>query len=149
VVILKNFGANTFVADQTSLLNSETGMEMSDRDAILERAGDVGRLISQTPEYAYLSAAMREIEGDEEAKGRLDAIRDLQERLFGFLEREEEPPVELRDDLARLSEEMQTSSRYQSLISAQANFDKLVEKVNQAIGEGIKAGEKSRIILPS
>ena len=149
MVILNNFGANTFVADQTSLLNSETGMEMSDRDAILERAGDVGRLISQTPEYAYLSAAMREIEGDEEAKGRLDAIRDLQERLFGFLEREEEPPVELRDDLARLSEEMQTSSRYQSLISAQANFDKLMEKVNQSIAEGVKAGEQSRIILPS
>lgn len=137
------------MVDQTSLLNSETGMEMSERDSILERAGEVGRLISQTPEYAYLSAAMREIEGDQEAKGRLDAIRELQEKLFGFLEREEEAPVDLRDDLARLSEEMQTSSRYQSLISAQANFDKLVEKVNQSIGEGIKAGEKSRIILPS
>jgi cell fate (sporulation/competence/biofilm development) regulator YlbF (YheA/YmcA/DUF963 family) len=124
-------------------------MEMSDRDRILERAGDVGRLISQTPEYAYLRAAMREIDGDEEAKGRLDAIRELQEKLFGFLEKEEEPPEDLRDDLARLSEEMQASSRYQSLIAAQANFDKLVEKVNEAIAAGVKAGEQSRIILPS
>jgi cell fate (sporulation/competence/biofilm development) regulator YlbF (YheA/YmcA/DUF963 family) len=97
----------------------------------MERAADVGRLISQTPEYAYLRAAMREIDADEEAKGRLDSIRELQEKLFGFLEKEEE------------------STRYQSLIAAQANFDKLVEKVNQSIAEGVKAGEQSRIILPS
>ena len=44
---------------------------------------------------------------------------------------------------------MQTSTRYQALISAQANFDKLVEKVNLAIAEGVKAGEQSRIILPT
>jgi hypothetical protein len=44
---------------------------------------------------------------------------------------------------------MQASSRYQSLISAQANFDRLMEKVNQAIARGLKEGEKSRIILPS
>jgi cell fate (sporulation/competence/biofilm development) regulator YlbF (YheA/YmcA/DUF963 family) len=124
-------------------------MESSDRDRIMERAADVGRLISQTPEYAYLRAAMREIDADEEAKGRLDSIRELQEKLFGFLEKEEEPPEDLRDDLARLSEEMQASTRYQSLIAAQANFDKLVEKVNQSIAEGVKAGEQSRIILPS
>jgi len=115
----------------------------------MERAADVGRLISQTPEYAYLRAAMREIDADEEAKGRLDSIRELQEKLFGFLEKEEEPPEDLRDDLARLSEEMQASTRYQSLIAAQANFDKLVEKVNQSIAEGVKAGEQSRIIIPS
>ncbi len=38
--------------------------------------------------------------------------------------------------------------RYQSLISAQANFDKLMDKVNQSIGSGVKEGEQSRIILP-
>ncbi len=114
-------------------------MEASDRDRIFERAGDVGRLLSQAPEYGYLRAAMRDIDGDEEAKGQLDRIRELQEKLIGFLER----------DLGTRSEEMQASSRYQSLISAQANFDRLMEKVNQAIARGLKEGEKSRIILPS
>lgn len=128
---------------------SENVMDVSDRDRIFERAAEVGRLISQTPEYAYLRAAMREIDGDEEARKRLDGIRELQEKLIGFLEREEEPPEDLREDLGKLSEEMQTSVRYQSLISAQANFDKLMEKVNQSIAEGVKSGEKSRIILPS
>jgi cell fate (sporulation/competence/biofilm development) regulator YlbF (YheA/YmcA/DUF963 family) len=124
-------------------------MDVADRDRIMEKATEVGRMISQTAEYAYLRSAMRDIEGDEEAKGRLDSIRELQEKLYGFLEKEEEPPADLRDDLARISEEMQTSARYQALISAQANFDKLVEKVNLAIAEGVKAGEGSRIILPT
>ena len=124
-------------------------MDMSDRDGIFQRAAEVGRLISQTPEYAYLRSAIREIDGDEEAKARLDGIRALQEKLIGFLEREEEPPEDLRAELGSLSEEMQTTTRYQALISAQANFDKLMEKVNQSIGEGVKAGEQSRIILPS
>jgi cell fate (sporulation/competence/biofilm development) regulator YlbF (YheA/YmcA/DUF963 family) len=92
---------------------------------------------------------MRDIDGDEEAKGQLDRIRELQEKLIGFLERDEEPPEELRQELGTRSEEMQASSRYQSLISAQANFDRLMEKVNQAIARGLKEGEKSRIILPS
>ena len=122
---------------------------MSEREAIFERASEVGRLISQTPEYAYLRSAMREIDGDEEARARLDSIRDIQEKVIGFLEREEEPPEELRADLGRLSEEMQTSTRYQALISAQANFDKLMEKVNLSIAQGVKTGEQSRIILPS
>ncbi len=124
-------------------------MDAADRERIMEKATEVGRMISQTAEYAYLRSAMRDIEGDEEAKERLDSIRELQEKLYGFLEKEEEPPADLRDDLSRLSEEMQTSTRYQALISAQANFDKLVEKVNMAIAEGVKAGEQSRIILPT
>jgi cell fate (sporulation/competence/biofilm development) regulator YlbF (YheA/YmcA/DUF963 family) len=124
-------------------------MDMSDRDRILERAVEVGRLISQTPEYAYLRSAMRDIDADEEAKARLDSIREIQERVIGFLEREEEPPEDLRAELGRISEEMQTSTRYQALISAQANFDKLMERVNQSIAQGVKTGEQSRIILPS
>lgn len=122
---------------------------MSEREAILERASEVGRLISQTPEYAYLRSAMREIDADEEARARLDSIREIQEKVIGFLERDEEPPEDLRADLGRLSEEMQTSTRYQALISAQANFDKLMDKVNLSIAQGVKTGEQSRIILPS
>jgi cell fate (sporulation/competence/biofilm development) regulator YlbF (YheA/YmcA/DUF963 family) len=124
-------------------------MEASDRSRIFERAGEVGRLISQTPEYAYLKASMKEIEADDEARKSLDRMRELQAQLIECLEREEEPPEELRSELGTLSEDMQASARYQALISAQANFDKLMDKVNQSIARGLKEGEASRIILPS
>ena len=124
-------------------------MESSDRDRIFERAGEVGRLISQTAEYAYLKAAHREIEEDEEARGKLAQIDELRGELAGFLERDEEAPQELLDKLTRLSEDVQSSVKFQSLISAEANFNKLMDRVQGAIGSGIKAGEQSKIIIPS
>ena len=35
------------------------------RERIMEKATEVGRMISQTAEYAYLRSAMRDIEGDD------------------------------------------------------------------------------------
>jgi cell fate (sporulation/competence/biofilm development) regulator YlbF (YheA/YmcA/DUF963 family) len=124
-------------------------MESSDRDRIFERAGEVGRLISQTPEYAYLKTAHREIEEDEEARTKLGRIDELRGQLAGYLERDEEAPQELLDDLTKLSEEVQTSVKFQSLIAAESNFNKLMDRVHGAIGSGIKAGEQSKIIIPS
>ncbi|MFQ5529903.1 MAG: YlbF family regulator [Gemmatimonadota bacterium] len=123
-------------------------METSSRDRIFERASEVGRLVSQTAEFRYLKAAHAEISTDEEATQRIEEMRKLQTEILGYLEKGEEPPENLRDGLDSLSEEMQTSSRYQSLISAQANFDKLMEKVQESIGTGIRAGEESRIVIP-
>ena len=45
-------------------------------------------------------------------------------------------------------ERLQVSAGYQRLVSAQANFDKVLYKVNQTIQEGIAEGGESRIILP-
>ena len=123
-------------------------METSSRDRIFERAGEVGRLVSQTPEFQHLKAAHSEIGGDAEATGRIEEMRDLQTEILGHLEKGDEPPEDLRDKLETLSEEMQTSPRYQSLISAQANFDKLMEKVQESIGSGIRVGDESRIVIP-
>lgn len=124
-------------------------MDPNQREGIFTKAEDVGRLLSQTAEYAYLKAAHREIGDDREATEMMNRMRELQEKLLELLDRGEEPPEELRQELGGLSEEVQGSTRYQALISAQANFDKLMDRVNQAIGRGIRAGEESRIILSS
>lgn len=123
-------------------------METTSRDRIFERASEVGRLVSQTAEFQYLKAAHAEISTDEEATRRIEDMRKLQTEILGFLEKGEEPPEDLRNSLESLSEEMQTSTRYQALISAQANFDKLMEKVQESIGAGIRTGEESRIVIP-
>ncbi|MDH3297967.1 MAG: YlbF family regulator [Gemmatimonadota bacterium] len=115
---------------------------------MFERASEVGRLVSQTAEFKYLKAAHAEIGSDEVARQRIDEMRKLQTEILGYLEKGEEPPEDLRNQLESLSQEMQTSSRYQALISAQTNFDKLMEKVQESIGSGIRAGEESRIVIP-
>ncbi len=122
---------------------------MDTRERIFERAQELGRLLSQTPEYAYLQAAHRDIGDDREATETLNRLRQLQESLLEQVGRGEEPSEELEREFTELQEQIQTSARYQALISAQANFDKLMDRVHRSIGEGIRKGEESRIILPS
>ncbi len=125
-------------------------MESKDsRERIFERAEELGRLLSQTPEYAYLKSSRKEIDEDREATRALNRMRELQERLMQHVERGEEPPEDLRTEYVELQEEMQGSARFQSWISAQANFEKLMDKVNRAIDKGIQRGDESRIIIPS
>lgn len=122
---------------------------MDTRDRIFEKAEELGRVISQTPEYSYLQASHRDIGDDREATEMLNRLRDLQESLIELVGRGEQPTEEQEQEYADLQEEIQTSARYQALIASQANFDKLMEKVHRRIGEGIRKGEESRIILPS
>lgn len=119
------------------------------REHLFEKAEDLGRLISQTAEYAYVQAANREIADDREATETLNRMRDLQDRLLDHVRKGEDPPQELQTEYAGLQERVQQSARYQSLISAQSNFDRLMEKVHRSIGKGIRKGEESRIIIPS
>lgn len=123
-------------------------MDVNERERIFVKAGEVGRLLASTAEFQYLKAAHREIADDGESNEMLTRMRDLQEKIVDHFNREEEPPQELENELATLTEQMQASPRYQSLIASQANFDKLMDRVNQAIGEGIRAGEQSGIIVP-
>jgi cell fate (sporulation/competence/biofilm development) regulator YlbF (YheA/YmcA/DUF963 family) len=123
-------------------------MDVNERERIFVKAGEVGRLLASTAEFQYLKAAHREIADDSESNEMLTRMRDLQEKIVDHFNREEEPPQELENELATLTEQMQASPRYQSLIASQANFDKLMDRVNQAIGEGIRAGEQSGIIVP-
>ena len=122
---------------------------MDDRERIFEKAQELGRVISQTAEYAYLQAAHREIGDDRDATEMLNKLREIQESLLEAVSRGEEPSEEQEQEFNELQEKVQTSTRYQALISSQANFDKLMERVHRAIGEGIRKGEESRIIIPS
>lgn len=123
-------------------------MEKTDKERIYERATEVGRLVSQLPEYQRLKEAHQSINEDRDATTRINEMRELQSEMLQQLERGEEPPEEKREQLESLSQELQGSTRYQALVAAQANFDKVMEKVQESIGSGIRAGEESRIVIP-
>ncbi len=115
---------------------------------MFEKAGELGRLISQMPEYAYLSAARREIGEDKKATALLKEIRELQAKLVEAAGRGEEPDSATEEAFEALQDKIQTNTRYQLLISSQANFDKLMSRVDRAISEGVQKGRESRIIVP-
>lgn len=119
------------------------------RDRIKDKARELGRMLGQTAEYEYLQAANKDIADDRDATEMLNEARELQDKVVSHLERGEEPPEDLQDELEEIRSKVQGSARYQSLVAAQSNFDKLMEKVHQAMTEGMKKGSESQIVMPS
>lgn len=138
-----------FVDQQEQEQQEQLERDKENRQAIMEKARRLGRLVAQTAEYSYLARAQQEISDDREATEALNRLRELQDELVSHVERGEEPPEDLLEERQELAQELQRNSRYQSLVAAQSNFDKLMKKVNQAIGKGMKKGRDSKIILPS
>jgi tRNA(Ser,Leu) C12 N-acetylase TAN1 len=80
------------------------------------------------------------------------SLNRLNEQQMGFaraMEEGNEPPVEEQEEFERLAGSVQVSPVYQGYASAQANFDRLMVRIQEEIAKGVEAGEQSRIILPS
>ena len=116
---------------------------------MLEKARDVGRLLGQTDEYKALQRARQRLNEDREAVERVNRLAELERELGTMLQRGEEPSESTQREYEETFSELQSGPRYQALVAAQSNFDKLLQQVNQQIGEGIEAGSKSSIIMPS
>lgn len=119
------------------------------RSRIMDKARELGRMLGQTAEYGYLRAANEDIADDRDATELINRARELQQEAVSHLERGEDPPQEVADELEEIRGKIQGSPRYQSLVAAQSNFDKLMKKVQKAISDGMEKGSESRIVMPS
>lgn len=117
-------------------------------DPIKERARDVGRLIAQTDEYRALKRANDRLSDDREAVTTINRLSELEGELAGMLRSGREPSPEQQQEYESLVEALQQTTVYQGVVAAQSNFDRLMQRINEEIAEGIEAGEQSRIILP-
>jgi hypothetical protein len=70
----------------------------------------------------------------------------MQIQVAEQMDRGTEPTPEQQKDLDGLLHTVQGHPAYQGVVAAQANFDKLMMKINDWILEGIKKGSESRII---
>ena len=111
-----------------------------------QRAKDLGRLIGQSPEYQAVKRANDALHGDREAIKALTRMEELRQNAQRMLTKGEEPSEEMERELDDLLTKVQSSMAYQSAISAQENFDKLMLQVNGWISEGMKSGAASPII---
>ena len=118
-------------------------------ETIWDKAREVGRLVGQSEEYRAFKRANDRLSEDREAVTRLNRLADLQDAFTGSLQRGVEPPEEEQEEYERLAGEIQAHPGYQAMAAAQANFERLMARVNEEIGRGIEAAEQSRIILPS
>ena len=114
----------------------------------MEMARDLGRALAQTDEYEILRVAVSSSGDDRTLADLRTELEGLEQRIEAALGAGEEPEGELRASYESAVGRLQASATYQRVVSAQANFDKVVFKVNQTIQEGIAEGAKSRIIVP-
>lgn len=117
-------------------------------DSIQERAREIGRLLSRTPEYEGLKRANQRLGEDREVVTTMNRLAELEDEITIDLRSGREPSTEVQEEYARLAEELQQRSIYQAVVAAQANFERVMASINEEIARGIEAGEQSRIILP-
>lgn len=113
---------------------------------IAERAQELGRLIGQSDEYKALRRANEQIKDAADVREKMERLQALAVELEELAAGGGEPPAERVSEYNALLSEIQGRSDYQAVVAAQANFDKLMLRVNEQILEGIKKGAASPII---
>jgi len=114
---------------------------------IEERARDVGRQLGQSREYQELKRANDALGQDQAAVTLLKQMEELRGEAQRMLARGERPTPEMEQKLDSLLQQVQVQPAYQRLIAAQENFDKLMQRVNEWILDGIEKGAASPIIM--
>lgn len=111
-----------------------------------EKAQDLGRLIGQSTEYQALRRAEQALRDDPEAQQKLETISRLTREFDGLMAQGQSPGEEQAKEYETTLREFEVSPAGQAYLVARANVDKLMQRVNQAIGEGIERGASSGII---
>jgi cell fate (sporulation/competence/biofilm development) regulator YlbF (YheA/YmcA/DUF963 family) len=114
-----------------------------------EKAKELGRQIGQSTEYQALRRSNDLLAEDTDASTVLRRLTELRGEAQRFIERGEDPPQEMEQELDTLLHKVELNPVYQRAIVAQTNFDKLMVRVNEYITEGIRTGAVSKIITLS
>ncbi len=111
-----------------------------------EKAEDLGRVLGQTDEYKALRRATEALREDETVQKVLAEAERLAQDIERVAQQGKEPTKEEVEQYDKALQSVQGNPVYQQMVAAQANFEKLMAKVNARIYEGIKKGAASPII---
>jgi len=114
---------------------------------IMEMAERLGQSLARTDEYQALRRAIAASGDDRELAELQTQIQELEQAMQSQLQKGDEPTEEQGKEYEAFFSRLQSNGAYQKLVVAQANFDKIVGKVNDTIHQGIQKGAESRIIL--
>ena len=111
-----------------------------------DKAQELGRLIGQSTEYKAMRRAEGSLREDPEAQKRLEIISRLTREFDEMIAQGQAPDEAKAKEYESTLREFELSPVGQAYLVARANVDKLMAKVNQAIGTGIERGATSGII---
>jgi cell fate (sporulation/competence/biofilm development) regulator YlbF (YheA/YmcA/DUF963 family) len=113
---------------------------------IEDKAEELGRLLGQTEEYKTLRRASERLREDSEVQKVLAEAERLAQEIEKTAQQGQEPAKEQVEQYDRALQSVQTNPVYQQMVAAQANFEKLMAKINARIYDGMKKGSASPII---
>ncbi|PYO29883.1 MAG: hypothetical protein DMD73_00090 [Gemmatimonadetes bacterium] len=111
-----------------------------------EKAQELGRLLGQSDEYKTLLRASDRMKEDATCKQLLADVERIGQEIERATQDGREPAKEQVERYDRALQSVQANSVYQQVVAAQANFEKLMAKVNARIYDGMKQGAASPII---
>ncbi len=116
---------------------------------IYDMAKDLGVALARTDEYQALQRAGQAADEERELVELRNKLQALEERIEASLASGREPEDGVKQEYGEAAEELQSKPGFQRLVAAQANFEKVMHKVNETMAMGLREGASSRIILPS
>jgi cell fate (sporulation/competence/biofilm development) regulator YlbF (YheA/YmcA/DUF963 family) len=111
-----------------------------------DKAEELGRLLGQTEEYKALKRASERLREDSEVQKILAEAERLAQDIEKTAQQGQEPAKEQVEQYDRALQSVQGNPVYQQMVAAQANFEKLMAKINARIYDGMKKGSASPII---
>jgi cell fate (sporulation/competence/biofilm development) regulator YlbF (YheA/YmcA/DUF963 family) len=116
---------------------------------LMDMAKELGNNLARTDEYQALKRAISLADDDREITELRNELEKLEGGIETALRTGREPDDETKEAYERAVSRLQANSNYQRIVAAQANFDKVVQRVNRTIMQGLEEGATSRIILSS
>ncbi len=116
---------------------------------LMEKAQGLGQGLGRTEEYQALRRALQAADDDRELVEAKNRLIQIEERIGERVRAGEEPGADLAAEYEHAVSALQGLPGYQRLVAAQANFDKVMARVNEAIVKAMDEAGESRIVLPS
>ncbi|NJD19557.1 MAG: YlbF family regulator [Gemmatimonadetes bacterium] len=116
---------------------------------IYDMAKDLGAALARTDEYQALKRAGDAAAQDRELVELRNRLRGLEDRIEAALRAGRAPEEDVAHSYQETAEELQAKPAFQRFVAAQANFDKIMYRVNETMARGLQEGAASRIILSS
>jgi len=113
---------------------------------IWDKAQELGRQIGQSTEYQTLRRAETSLREDKETVAKLDQIQTLARQVDQVVSRGQMPDQATAEAYEGAIHDLETSPTGQAYVVARSNFEKLMQRVNQQISEGMDKGATSSII---
>lgn len=114
---------------------------------IMEQARSLGNALGRTEEYQALRRAIKDGDNDREIAELRSDLQRLEGVISADLRAGKEPEASVAEEYEGVVGRLQAHPTYQRLVAAQANFDKVLQKVNGTIAQGMEEVGESRIIL--